>query len=128
MLASEPLETVQDVVREACLHDAVLLVRHAELLLDDRRATLRHAVAGAMADGRLWVVLTTRGEVADLVRMAPGTQLLRLEMPSYDACFRAWSWTRQIIGRPDVKIHDLRHSRASSLARSGASSRGAPRT
>src|SRR6185503_20044742 len=38
VLASEPLETLQDAVREACLHDAVLLVRHAELLLDDRRA------------------------------------------------------------------------------------------
>jgi AAA+ superfamily predicted ATPase len=90
VLASEPLETVQDVVREACLHDAVLLVRHAELLLDDRRATLRHAVAGAMADGRLWVVLTTRGEVADLVRMAPGTQLLRLEMPTETEQLRLW--------------------------------------
>jgi AAA+ superfamily predicted ATPase len=90
MFAADPLETIQDVVREACLHDAVLLVRHAELLLEDRRANLRHAIAGAMADGRLWVVLTTRGEVGDFLRMAPGTQLLRLDMPTETEQLRLW--------------------------------------
>jgi AAA+ superfamily predicted ATPase len=90
VFAADPLDTIQDVVREACLHDAVLLVRHAEVLLDDRRANLRHAVAGAMADGRLWVVLTTRGEVADLLRMAAGTQLLRLDMPTETEQLRLW--------------------------------------
>jgi len=90
VFAQDPLETIQDVVREACLHDAVLLVRHAEVLLEDRRANLRHAIAGAMADGRLWVVLTTRGEVGDLLRMAPGTQLLPLEMPTETEQLRLW--------------------------------------
>jgi len=90
VFAADPLDTLQDIVREACLHDAVLLVRHAEILLEDRRANLRHAVAGAMADGRLWVVLTTRGEVADFLRMAPGTQLLRLDMPSEIEQLRLW--------------------------------------
>ncbi|MBC7973439.1 MAG: ATP-binding protein, partial [Myxococcales bacterium] len=91
VFAGDPIETIQDVLREACLHDAVLLIRHADLLLEERRASLRHAVAGAMADGRVWVVLTTRGEVADLVRMAPGTQLLRLEMPSETEQLRMWN-------------------------------------
>jgi AAA+ superfamily predicted ATPase len=90
VLAPDPLDALQDIVREAALHDAVLLVRHAEVLLDDRRAALRHAVAGAMADGRLWVVLTTRGEVADLLRMAPGTQLLRIDMPTETEQLRLW--------------------------------------
>jgi len=90
VFAQDPLETIQDVVREACLHDAVLLVRHAEILLEDRRANLRHAIAGAMADGRLWVVLTTRGEVGDFLRMAPGTQLLKLEMPTETEQLRLW--------------------------------------
>jgi AAA+ superfamily predicted ATPase len=90
IFAADPIDTIADVVREAALHDAVLLVRHAELLLEDRRANLRHAIAGAMADGRLWVVLTTRGEVADLLRMAPGTQLIRLEMPSETEQLRLW--------------------------------------
>jgi len=90
VFAQDPLETIQDIVREACLHDAVLLVRHAEVLLEDRRANLRHAIAGAMADGRLWVVLTTRGEVGDLLRMAPGTQLLKLEMPTETEQLRLW--------------------------------------
>ena len=90
VFALDPLETIQDVVREACLHDAVLLVRHAEILLDDRRANLRHAIAGAMADGRLWVVLTTRGEVGDFLRMAPETQVLSLEMPTETEQLRLW--------------------------------------
>jgi AAA+ superfamily predicted ATPase len=90
VFAADPLETIQDVVREASLHDAVLLIRHAEILLDDRRANLRHAIAGAMADGRLWVVLTTRGEVGDFLRMAPATQLLRLEMPTETEQLRLW--------------------------------------
>ncbi|HEX7843284.1 MAG TPA: ATP-binding protein, partial [Kofleriaceae bacterium] len=90
VFAADPLDTIQDIVREACLHDAVLLVRHAEVLLEERRAGLRHAIAGAMADGRLWVVLTTRGEVADLLRMAPGTQLLRLDMPTETEQLRLW--------------------------------------
>jgi AAA+ superfamily predicted ATPase len=90
VFAADPVDTLHDVVREACLHDAVLVVRHAEVLLEDRRASLRHAIAGAMADGRLWVVLTTRGEVADLLRMASGTQLLRMEMPTETEQLRLW--------------------------------------
>jgi integrase len=48
-------------------------------------------------------------------------ELLRIGLPDYDACRRAWDRTRTIIGRADVRIHDLRHSRASALARGGAS-------
>ena len=90
VFAADPIDTFHDVVREACLHDAVLLVRHAEVLLEDRRAHLRHAVGGAMADGRIWVVLTTRGEVADLIRLAAGTQILRLDMPTETEQLRLW--------------------------------------
>jgi SpoVK/Ycf46/Vps4 family AAA+-type ATPase len=43
-----------------------------------------------MADGRLWVILTTRGEPADLLRLAPGTQLLRQEMPGEAEQLRLW--------------------------------------
>jgi AAA+ superfamily predicted ATPase len=90
VFAADPIDTLHDVVREACLHDAVLVIRHAELLLEDRRAGLRHAVGGVMADGRLWVVLTTRGEVADLLRLAPGSQLLRIDMPTETEQLRLW--------------------------------------
>ena len=53
--------------------------------------------------------------------LAVAQALLRLELPNYWACREAWRRTRTILGRPDVCIHDLRHSRASALARSGAS-------
>ena len=36
-------------------------------------------------------------------------ELLRIGVPDYDACRRAWERARTIIGRPDVRIHDLRH-------------------
>jgi hypothetical protein len=81
VLSAEPFEVFHDVVREACLHDAVLLLRHAEVL-DERMPGLRRAIGDAMADGRLWVVLATRGDPSELVRLAPGTQLLRQAMPT----------------------------------------------
>ena len=81
VLSPDPLEIFQDVVREACLHDAVLLLRHVEIL-DERMPVLRRAIAAAMADGRLWVVLATSGDPTDLVRLASGTQLLRQAMPT----------------------------------------------
>src|SRR5262249_29248988 len=81
VLSAEPVDVLHDVVREACLHDAVLLLRHAEVL-DERMPVLRRAIADAMADGRLWVVLATSGDPSDLVRFAPGTQLLRQAMPT----------------------------------------------
>jgi hypothetical protein len=81
VLLPEPLEVLHDVVREACLHDAVLLLRRAEVL-DERMPVLRRAIGAAMADGRLWVVLATSGDPSDLVRLAPGAQLLRQAMPT----------------------------------------------
>jgi len=48
-------------------------------------------------------------------------ELLALGLPDYEGCKRAWERARKIIDRDDVRIHDLRHSRASALARSGAS-------
>jgi AAA+ superfamily predicted ATPase len=81
VLTADPVDVFHDVFREACLHDALLLLRHAEIL-DERMTVLRRAIADAMADGRLWVVLTTRGEPAELLSLAPGTQLLRQAMPS----------------------------------------------
>ena len=47
--------------------------------------------------------------------------LLGLPRPKYEDCRQAWLRARKLIGREDVRVHDLRHSRASSLARNGAS-------
>jgi integrase len=47
--------------------------------------------------------------------------LLELPRPKYEDCRQAWLRARKLIGREDVRVHDLRHSRASSLARNGAS-------
>ena len=47
--------------------------------------------------------------------------LLALGLPDYDPCLRLWQRIRKLIGRTDATVHDLRHSRASSLARAGAS-------
>ena len=53
--------------------------------------------------------------------LAIAQELLALGPPEYRACVHAWARVRAIIGRPDVRVHDLRHSRASALARNGAS-------
>jgi integrase len=44
-----------------------------------------------------------------------------LPRPKYEDGRQAWLRARKLIGREDVRVHDLRHSRASSLARNGAS-------
>jgi integrase len=48
-------------------------------------------------------------------------ELLRVGVPTYDQVRALWARTKGIVGRPECRIHDLRHSRASSLARAGAS-------
>ena len=48
-------------------------------------------------------------------------ELLAFGLPDYETCRLCWGRIRKIIGRNDVRIHDLRHSRASALARGGAS-------
>jgi integrase len=53
--------------------------------------------------------------------LAIAQELMRLGLPDYDACRRAWDRAKAIVGRREVRIHDLRHSRASALARGGAS-------
>ena len=53
--------------------------------------------------------------------LAIARQLMSIGLPDYESCKRCWERARKIIGREDVKIHDLRHSRASALARGGAS-------
>jgi integrase len=53
--------------------------------------------------------------------LAIALQLLSLGLPDYESCKRCWERARKIIGREDIRIHDLRHSRASQLARHKAS-------
>jgi integrase len=48
-------------------------------------------------------------------------ELLEIGVPDHDRCRRVWERVRKTLGRPEVRIHDLRHSRASALARNGAS-------
>jgi len=53
--------------------------------------------------------------------VAVALMLIELGPPIYQDCLLCWHRVRLKIGRPDVRIHDLRHSRASALARHGAS-------
>jgi integrase len=47
--------------------------------------------------------------------------LLALGPPDYESCRLCWGRVRKVINRQNARVHDLRHSRASSLARNGAS-------
>ena len=53
--------------------------------------------------------------------LAIALKLLGAGVPDYESCKRCWERARKIIGREDIRIHDLRHSRASHLARNKAS-------
>jgi integrase len=54
--------------------------------------------------------------------LAAALELIAMGVPpDYSPCRRAWNRVRELLGRPDVRIHDLRHSRASALVRNGAS-------
>jgi integrase len=77
---------------------------------------------------KLWIkpAATTKQKKVHILPLQPEAlavahELLRIGLPDYESCKRAWKRARKIIGREDVRIHDLRHSRASSLARGGAS-------
>ena len=48
-------------------------------------------------------------------------ELLDVGVPTYGHVRWLWAQVNVAIGRPECRIHDLRHSRASSLARAGAS-------
>jgi integrase len=76
----------------------------------------------------VWIkpAATTKQKKLHIVPLQPealaiARQLLSIGLPDYESCKRCWERARKIIGREDVRIHDLRHSRASALARSGAS-------
>ena len=77
---------------------------------------------------KLWIkpASTTKQKKLHIVPLQPeamaiAQQLLALGLPDYESCKRCWERARKIIGREDVRIHDLRHSRASHLARNKAS-------
>jgi integrase len=53
--------------------------------------------------------------------LAIAQALLAIGLPNYTQVKLLWKQVRVAIGRPEVTIHDLRHSRASALARNGAS-------
>jgi len=61
-------------------------------------------------------IIPLQAEARDVAK-----QLLDVGVPTYDGVRIVWERVKEIIGRPECRIHDLRHSRASSLARAGAS-------
>jgi integrase len=80
------------------------------------------------AKRKLWIkpAATTKQKKVHIVPLQPealaiAQELLRIGLPDYESCKRAWKRARKIVGCKDVRIHDLRHSRASALARGGAS-------
>ena len=132
--------------RQVLLDAAEILAAHRALDADPNRAAalaLRLALLTGCRIGeavsltaaqldvgrRRWIkpAATTKQKKVHVVPLQPeaievAQELLRLDgMPGYDACRRTWLRARKVVGREDVRVHDLRHSRASALARGGAS-------
>lgn len=87
--SAQPVDLLLDLVREAVLQDAVLLLRRADGLAE-KRAELRRAVAAVLADGTLWTALTTRGEWRDDARRIPGAQLVEIDLPPASEQLTLW--------------------------------------
>jgi integrase len=107
---------------------AALAIRLALLTGARIGETLSLAADQLNAKRRIWIkpAAHTKQKRLHIVPLQPealsvAQELLRIGLPNYEDCRRAWRRTKAIIGRPDVRIHDLRHSRASALARGGAS-------
>jgi integrase len=80
------------------------------------------------AGRRIWIKphTLTKQKKLHIVPLQPealaiAESLLSLGPPPYRSCVRVWERVRATIGRTDVRVHDLRHTRASALARNGAS-------
>ncbi|TMQ02617.1 MAG: ATP-binding protein [Deltaproteobacteria bacterium] len=87
--SAQPVDLLLDLVREAVLQDAVLLLRRADGLAE-KRVELRRAVASLLTDGTLWTALTTRGEWRDDARRIPGTQIVEIDMPAQSEQLALW--------------------------------------
>jgi integrase len=79
-------------------------------------------------DRKIWVkpaafVKTKRDHIIPLQPEAfkIARQLLEVGVPTYTHVRYLWDQIKVVIGRPEARVHDIRHSRASSLARAGAS-------
>jgi integrase len=131
--------------RQIFLDEAEIEAAHAALDADSNRAAALALRLALLTGARIGEVLTIAPDQIDAGRkvwikphtltkqkrvsivplqpeaLAIAQELLALGPPEYRPCVHAWARVRAIIGRDDVRIHDLRHSRASALARNGAS-------
>ncbi|HEX3760893.1 MAG TPA: ATP-binding protein, partial [Kofleriaceae bacterium] len=87
--SAQPLDLLLDLVREAVLQDAVLLLRRADGL-GEKRPELRRAVAALLTDGTLWTALTTRGEWRDDARRISGAQIIDVDLPAQAEQLALW--------------------------------------
>jgi integrase len=131
--------------RHIFLDESEIARAHATLEADSNRAAalaLRLALATGARIGeiltltegqlnigrRLWIKPhhLTKQKKTHILPLQPealaiAQALLVIGLPNYTQVKLLWKQVRVAIGRPEVTIHDLRHSRASALARNGAS-------
>jgi integrase len=132
--------------RQVYLTAEQILQAHAALSGDNRNPSAALAVRLSLLTGcrigealqitaeqldiahRVWIkpAATTKQKRLHIVPMqgealAVAQQLISNGATDYESAKRCWERARKIIGRTDVRIHDLRHSRASALARNKAS-------
>jgi hypothetical protein len=79
--AAHPPDLVCDLGREAMMRGAVLLLRHADVVVE-HHPELRRAVMSLLDSGALWAAVTVRGEWDEPVRRIAGTERVRVDMPS----------------------------------------------
>jgi integrase len=127
-LDASEIEAAHSALDQDGTRDAALALRLALLSGCRIGEVLQLSQEQIDASRKVWIkpAATTKQKKLHIVplqeeALAIAKQLLDIGLPDYDGCCRCWHRVRKIIGREDVRIHDLRHSRASALARNGAS-------
>ena len=107
VLAREPHELLLDLMREARLADAVLLLRRADTLTE-ARPELKRAVLHALTDGNLWVAVTSRQDLEEPLQRLAGAQRVRIELPGEEEQRRLWARALPAETLADeVRVEDL---------------------
>jgi hypothetical protein len=88
-LSERPVELLHDLVREARLQEALLVLRRGDLL-GDGKPELRAAVQAALSDGGVWCALTSRAAPPEVLRRLPGAHLVHQALPPRTEQLRLW--------------------------------------
>lgn len=89
VLQPQAAELLWDLHREALFLDAVLLLRHAEVLRESY-PEVRRALIEILGQGAAYVVVSSQSELGELWRRVPGSTPVQIDLPSEREQLALW--------------------------------------